>query len=83
MPTDNDDGYEVVTVSHKGVSRDAIADKVHDRGVTVEIFFFCEPDYHWSLAFSFHKGCTYGKARLIRKEEAADLGLDDQVIWRD
>lgn len=83
MPTDKDDTYNIIVVSHKGVHRQNTTRSIGERGVIVEIFFYCEQDYHWSLAFRFHKGETYGEARLVSKREAMVLGLDDQTIWRD
>jgi len=82
LPSGRKDEYENITISHRGIEHEAIAVKVVDRGVTVQIFFFTEPDYFWSLSFAFHKGCTYGNARTIRGDEAATLGLDNQAIWR-
>lgn len=82
MPTADEEKFETIFVSYRGVEHKAITDKIQDRGVTVEIFFYCEEGYYWSLSFKFHKGSTYGNVRMVRGDEAASLGLDTQTIWR-
>jgi len=82
MPAAEEEKFETIFVSHRGIEHKAIIGKFSDRGVTIEIYFYCEEDYYWSLSFMFHKGSTYGKARMIREDEASSLGLETQAIWR-
>jgi hypothetical protein len=83
MPTAEENKFESVVVSHRGIEHKPIIKQISDRGVTIEIFFYCEEGYYWSLSFKFHKGSTYGKARTVHDDEAESLGLEAHAIWRD
>lgn len=79
----SDNTFDVVSISHRGIERTSLGDKSGTRGIEIELFFFCEENYYWSVRFSFHKGMTYGKVRLIDDEEVKKIGLDNATIWRD
>ena len=83
FPGDSDNTFDVVSISHRGIERTSLGDKSGTRGIEIELFFFCEENYYWSVRFSFHKGMTYGKVRLIDDEEVKKIGLDNATIWRD